>query len=98
MLPVVAGAKATHDQMLFYTVLLLPVSLLLVWSDPSLGWCSGVTLLALGAIFLLKVVQLRALGADGGERAVRKAWDVFGFSLIYLALFFVSLVVDSTVI
>ncbi|MCB0360169.1 MAG: heme o synthase, partial [Bdellovibrionales bacterium] len=44
MLPVVAGAEATHTQMLVYALALIPVSVLLVLSNPLLGWFSMVVL------------------------------------------------------
>lgn len=102
MLPVVAGERATVLQMLVYALLLLPASIALVLVNPHLGWFSGVVLALLGALFLGKICQLWKLTvrtADDGiadeERKTKKAWDVFGFSLVYLALFFGCLVLDS---
>lgn len=95
MMPVVRGEEATHLQMLVYALLLIPVSIALVWSDARLGWFSFAALLLLSAIFALKVFRLKISAAENRES---RAWDVFGFSLIYLALFFVVLVVDSTVV
>jgi protoheme IX farnesyltransferase len=95
MLPVVCGERETHKQMFWYALSLLPVSLWLVLSNSELGWFSLTTLLLLGLVFCWKVYQLKLLeGADDAAKT-KKAWDVFGFSLIYLALFFVCLVVDS---
>ena len=96
MLPVVRGEKATHDQMLVYALLLIPVTLLLTIVEPHLGWFSVVSFLVNGGIIVQKIVKLR-YGA-GEEEKTKLAWDVFGFSLIYLALFFVVLVVDSVFI
>lgn len=100
MLPVVAGEAATHKQMFYYALSLIPFSIWLVFSDPYLGNFSLVALLALGIVFAFKTWQLMDLGKKGAEKEVRekKAWDVFGFSLVYLALFFVCLVVDSIVL
>lgn len=98
MLPVVAGERVTHTQMLCYAVSLLPVSTLLVFSNPRLGWFSLLILSALGAVFVFKTYQLRQLGGASKEIREKKAWDVFGFSLIYLALFFICLVLDATVV
>jgi len=97
MLPVIAGEKATHTQMFWYSVSLVPVSLLLVLSDPRLGWFSFVAILLLGLLFAYKVFQLKFVCVSAEQRT-KKAWDVFGFSLIYLALFFFSIVVDSTLV
>ncbi|MCL4130302.1 UNVERIFIED_CONTAM: hypothetical protein GTU68_051644 [Idotea baltica] len=98
MLPVVAGESITHRQMLAYAVSLLPVSMLLVLSNDSLGWFSMTVLLVLGVVFAWKTYELKCLGEDANEEKVAKAWDVFSFSLIYLTAFFVCLVVDSLVI
>jgi len=98
MLPVVSGEQATHLQMLLYALSLIPVSIWLVFSDPLLGWFSFITLTLLGLIFSWKVYQLKNLVGADTETKTKKAWDVFGFSLIYLALFFFCLVVDATVL
>ena len=98
MLPVVAGEKETHRQMMWYALSMLPVSTWLVINNPYLGWFSGVVLTALGVIFAFKVFQLCRLEKAAEELRVKKAWDVFGFSLIYLGLFFVCLVVDSVLL
>jgi heme o synthase len=96
MLPVVAGEAATHKQMLLYALALLPVSVWLVLSDELLGSFSMIMLLSLGAVFSWKVFQLKLL--TDAEAKTKKAWDVFGFSLIYLGLFFACLVIDSTLV
>lgn len=100
MLPVVAGEAATHIQMFYYALSLIPFSVWLVFSDPYLGEFSLIALSILGAVFAFKTWELMQLGKKGAEKEVRekKAWDVFGFSLVYLALFFVCLVVDSIVL
>ncbi|MFN8391959.1 MAG: heme o synthase [Bdellovibrionota bacterium] len=98
MLPVVSGERTTHKQMLWYALSLIPVSGLLVYSSAALGWFSLTVLLSLGVIFAYKVFQLMCCIDEDGPLKTRKAWDVFGFSLIYLALFFVCLVVDSALI
>ena len=98
MLPVVAGEKATHRQMLWYALSLIPVSLVLVLANEELGWFSMVTLLSLGFVFAFKVYQLKLIDENNVPAKTKKAWDVFYFSLLYLALFFVCLVVDSTLI
>ncbi len=98
MLPVVAGERTTHNQMLLYALLLLPTSIFLVLSNSSLGWLSLAAFVLLGSVFSWKIVELKSLIDETEDRRERKAWDVFGFSLIYLALFFVFIVLDATVI
>jgi protoheme IX farnesyltransferase len=95
MLPVVAGERETHLQMFAYALSLLPVTFLFLLSNSQLGLFSWTVLLSLGVTFLYKCWLLME---GRPEQRVKLAWDVFGFSLIYLAFFFVSLVVDSTVL
>ena len=96
MLPTVAGEKETHRQMLIYAVALIPISWFLVSSSPLLGVFSAVSLTALGVVFAYKVLKLGNLVDE--EQKTIQAWDVFKFSVFYLAFFFAALVVDSTVI
>lgn len=98
MMPVVAGRTPTHNQMLLYALSLIPVTILLVLSDANLGAFSMSLLLALATIFAFKNYQLKCIGDVDSPEHTKKAWDVFGFSLIYLSLFFACLVVDSTLL
>ena len=59
MLPVVAGRAATTRQILIYSVLLLPVSLL-PWALGFAGTIYGATAVVCGAIFVALALQLRA--------------------------------------
>ncbi len=90
MLPVVAGDRETRRQILLYTALLLPVSLVPWWVGTASGaW--GLLALALGIVFLRLAIGLRR---DESERAARR---MFGFSILYLFLLFAGLIVDSAV-
>ncbi|MBP9837957.1 MAG: heme o synthase [Proteobacteria bacterium] len=97
MLPVVSGEAETVKQMLWYALSLIPVSAVLVYSNKYLGMFSLFALAIIGIVFSFKVYQLKQLIAKGADLALKtkKAWDVFGFSLIYLALFFVFIVFDA---
>lgn len=96
MLPVVAGAKETRRQIMFYTVVLVAVSLL-PWAIGFSGPVYGGTALALGAGFLVsawRVLRDRqdATGASlTGDAPARAA---FRYSLAYLFLLFAALPVD----
>jgi len=97
MLPVVAGAENTYYQMLIYGILLLPATYWLVAITPQLGIVSMVGLMSLGAIFLYKIIRLGNSLKKSDDLRAKRAWDVFGFSLIYLGLFFFVTVLDAVV-
>jgi protoheme IX farnesyltransferase len=87
MLPVVAGREATKRQILLYTLLLVPLSLLPVWQGVAgLGYALVVALMGLS--FLLLVLRLRR---DDSDRVARQ---LFGFSILYLFVLFAMLIVD----
>ncbi len=89
MLPVVAGRRATAWQMLAYTAVLLPVTLLPCVIGLS-GAVYGAGALALGLIFMAFAVRVVR---DTGERSARR---MFPFSILYLFLIFVLLLVDQS--
>jgi protoheme IX farnesyltransferase len=88
MLPVVRGVQETKRQILLWTIVMIAVSILPVASGAA-GVTYFVSALALGAIFL----ALAALLAR--DPGIRWARATFHFSLLYLALIFVALVVDA---
>jgi heme o synthase len=87
MLPVVAGARETRKQMLLYTLVLWPVT--------AAPWLLGVSglLYAAGAGVLSLAFTGAALRVwrDESERSARQ---MFAFSLLYLFLVFMLLLVD----
>jgi protoheme IX farnesyltransferase len=91
MLPVVAGRAATTRQILIYSALLIPASLL-PWALGYAGAIYGVIALASGAIFLALALQLRS-GQEGDRQAAQR---LFLFSISYLFLLFAALLTNST--
>jgi heme o synthase len=87
MLPVVAGARETKRQMLFYTLVLWPVAAA-PWLLGIAGALYGVPAVLLSAVFTGTAVQV---WRDDGERSARR---MFAFSLLYLFLIFSLLLVD----
>ncbi len=85
MLPVVAGDAATKWQMLVYTVLLLPISLLPTWLGFA-GLVYGAVALVLGAVFI--AMNLRLLF----DSQNRTAPAMFSFSLLYLSVLLATLI------
>ena len=99
MLPVVAGGKNTRRQILLYTLVLTPVSVL-PWLLGYAGPVYGLTALALGAGFILSAVLVWldkqdatgiSLTGDAPARAM------FRYSLAYLAILFAAVAVDHFV-
>jgi protoheme IX farnesyltransferase len=88
MLPVVAGDARTRRSILFYTVLLVAISLVpVVW----LGPVYAVACIALGGVFL--VLAVRATRTHDGASAVA----LFHYSLVYLALLFTAAAIGAVV-
>ena len=90
MLPVVSGIGDTKRQILLYTALLLPVSLVPWWIGMT-GWAWAALSGALGVMFLGLAVQV---WFDKTDRAPRR---MFRFSLLYLFLLFSGLIADSLI-
>ena len=87
MLPVVAGVRETKRQMLLYTLLLWPITLL-PWLLGIAGPVYAVSALGLSAVFTLQAVRVCR---DDGDRRAR---EMFTFSLLYLFLVFSLLLLD----
>ena len=91
MAPLVWGERETMRNMLWYTLILLPLTLLPV-AFGALGLPYFVMAGALGAWLLAGVIRvIRATDF------VKPAWSVYKFSLLYLALLFAAMVVDRAV-
>ena len=90
MLPVTRGDEETARQIVRYTVLLIAVTLAPV-ALGTFGVLYGVAAAALGAAFLWLAIELRR----SLER--RAAVQLFHFSLLYLALLFVAMALDTVV-
>ena len=94
MLPVVAGARETKRQMLAYTLVLLPVSLVPTLMG-AVGWLYGTIAILVTVRFIGHAVAvLRAPDDEAGHGAARR---MFRFSLLYLAVIFAALPLDQVV-
>jgi heme o synthase len=89
MLPVVAGRAATTRQIVIYSLLLLPVSML-PWALGLAGAIYGAVAAVCGAIFVALAVQLSRREADR-----RAAHRLFAFSVLYLFVLFAALLAGS---
>lgn len=89
MLSVVAGEQATKRQMLIYTIILLPVTLMPVFLGVA-GWVYGTTATLLGCFFIY--TAFRVLMEREGYRNARL---MFGYSIFYLFALFLGLMIDA---
>ena len=89
MLPVVSGSAATKRQILIYSALLVPTSML-PWAMGFAGTVYGATAAICGAVFVLLAFQLiRSAEADRSA-----AHRLFVFSITYLFILFAAFLVD----
>jgi len=88
MAPVVWGERETKRQMLLYSLVLVPLSLVPVLTG-AFGVVYGVLALLLGGRLLWLVVELVREREHTG-----RAWKLYRYSLLYLALLFGAMLVD----
>ena len=87
MLPVVAGERETHRQIILYTLLLLAASCVLVTTRAVGMLYLGTAVLLGGGLLALAVMLAR-------EKSLASARRLFWFSNYYLALLFAAMVID----
>jgi protoheme IX farnesyltransferase len=90
MLPVIAGEEKTVSQIWYYSLLVVPFSLLLVYPLHQLGVLYLAIAIILGGQFLAKAWQLKQ--APGDRDLAR---GLFKFSIFYLMLLCLAMVIDS---
>lgn len=90
MLPVVAGAKATVQQIWYYTLITVLASLLLIYPLHETGFIYGAIAISLGGIFVHKAWKLLQNPED---KPTAKA--LFLYSISYMMLLCLGMVVDS---
>jgi protoheme IX farnesyltransferase len=90
MLPVVAGTAETTRQILVYSFVLVPVSML-PWALGFAGTIYGATAGICGAILVVLALQL----ARSGEADRRVAHHLFAFSIVYLFVLFATLLISN---
>src|SRR5262245_48708893 len=86
MLPVIAGRAETTRQILIYSVVLVPISLL-PWALGFAGAIYGAAAAVGGATFVVLALQL----ARSSEAERRPAHRLFAFSILYLFVLFTAL-------
>ena len=88
MAPLVWGERETMNQMVWYTLILIPLTVLPV-TFGAFGWIYLVSSLVLGLVLLGGVLKMRAT-----KDWTAPAWWVYKYSLLYLALLFVAMAAD----
>ncbi len=93
MLPVVAGKPATRRQILIYSVLLLPLTLLPWWIGGA-GLVYGIAALLLSGLFLALALRVAVFRREGDDASMKPEKRLFAYSVVYLFALFAALVVD----
>jgi protoheme IX farnesyltransferase len=86
MMPNIAGEDSTLKQMFAYSIVLMLVSFGLMFFEAGLVY--GLLALVSGAIFMWKMVD------SYRKRTTRSYWMLFGYSIIYLFVLFIGMMVD----
>ena len=89
MAPLVWGERETMNQMVWYTLVLIAITVL-PFTFQAFGAIYLVSATVLGLILLWGVLRMRA-----ANEWTAPAWWVYKYSLLYLALLFVAMAVDQ---
>ncbi|WP_434478392.1 heme o synthase [Gemmatimonas sp.] len=92
MAPLVWGERETMNQMVWYTVILLVLTVMPVLYG-AFGLFYLISATVLNALLLWGVLKVR-IAAVRGQPWTAPAWWVYKYSLLYLALLFVAMGVD----
>jgi protoheme IX farnesyltransferase len=90
MMPVIEGEESTVRQIWFYTLLVVPLTFLLVYPLQASGIVYSLFAVVLGAIFVYKAWQLTQAPLDKDL-----ARSLFKYSILYMMLLCTGIVVDS---
>jgi protoheme IX farnesyltransferase len=90
MLPVIEGNEPTSRQIFYYTLALIPVTLLLVYPLHVMGVVYAAIALFLGGVFVQKAWKLMQTPTD-----LQVARSVFKYSILYLMLLCAGMGLDS---
>ena len=90
MLPVVAGVEKTKRSIVLYTLILVVLSLMF-FATQALGWFYFVSVSLLGGLFVYYSVRLLR------ESGILYAKRLYIYSLLYLACFFLVVVLDGLI-
>lgn len=94
MLPVVAGPDATRNQILAYSIVLVPLAVVPVFIGLG-GWAYGAASIVLGAVFLALAFNVWRIRE--GREADQACKRLFWFSILYLYVLFAVLLTESAI-
>ena len=92
MAPLVWGERETKRQMWWYTMILIPITLL-PYAFGGLGVVYLASAALLGGMFVVEVLKVMR-----ATEWAKSAWRLYKFSLLYLALIFAAMVVDRAIL
>lgn len=90
MLPVIKGKKETRRQVMLYTIVLVPLTLLM-WVFNFVGMVYLISATLLGAYLIYWAWRV---WKEGGNKI---AWRMYKYSSYYLLLLFIALIIDALV-
>lgn len=93
MLPVVSGARETKKQILIYSILLVPLTLAPVFTGMA-GAIYGTAAVLLGIALMRHSILVWRMD-DRNDDPASKARPMFFFTIFYLFLIFVALMIDK---
>ncbi|HEY6573070.1 MAG TPA: heme o synthase [Candidatus Eisenbacteria bacterium] len=88
MLPIVKGNAETYRQIVWYSVALAVLTVAMPFLDAG-GAVLAAIALPLSGVFVWKALQARRAAS------VERAWDVFGYSIVYLFALFLGMIADA---
>ena len=97
MLPVVSGERVTRNQILIYSVLLLPLSLMPWWIGGA-GAIYGVATALLSGLFLVFAARVALRTRTGEDDPMKPEKQLFAYSVLYLFALFAALVADRLIL
>lgn len=89
MLPVVAGNETTTRQIFAYTLILIPVTLLLAYPLQITNWLYPVVAIGLGSVFVRKAWLLMQSPSD-----LELARSLFKYSIVYMMVLSIGIIID----
>ena len=92
MMPNVKGNRSTQNQILAYSIVLVPVGVL-PWMLGFAGLTFGIVSMVMGAVFLYLAALVWKMPSD--DKELKPAKKLFAFSILYLFVLFATLLAEA---